>query len=159
MDNTSYINAEIYIKEKDINKKIRIINSYENVQRELKSYEIDEQKNEKKIKKCKIKIDGESIPFCYFYRFNESGKYHIQYSFSIKLTNINYMFYRCCSLTNIDLSNFNTQNVECMSDMFHGCSSLTNIDLSNFNTQKVTDMSDMFYGCSSLIKMIKKYIN
>ena len=36
--------------------------------------------------------------------------------------------------------------------MFHGCSSLTNINLSNFNTQNVTNMSWMFYGCSSLTK-------
>ena len=34
MDNTSYINAEIYIKEEDINKDIRIINSFENVKNE-----------------------------------------------------------------------------------------------------------------------------
>ena len=34
--------------------------------------------------------------------------------------------------------------------MFYKCSSLTNIDLSNFNTQNVTNMEDMFYGCSSL---------
>ena len=42
------------------------------------------------------------------------------------------MFYECNSLTNIDLSNFNTQNVTNMSYMFYECSSLTNIDLSNF---------------------------
>ena len=37
-----------------------------------------------------------------------------------------------------------------MYDMFSRCESLTNIDLSNFNTQNVTDMSDMFWGCESL---------
>ena len=42
------------------------------------------------------------------------------------------MFYECNSLKNIDLSNFNTQNVINMSRMFYGCKSLTNIDLSNF---------------------------
>ena len=36
--------------------------------------------------------------------------------------------------------------------MFAGCESLTNINLSNFNTQNVTNMSDMFYGCKSLKK-------
>ena len=40
-----------------------------------------------------------------------------------------YMFYECNSLTNIDLSNFNTQNVIDMNSMFYGCKSLTNIDL------------------------------
>ena len=39
-----------------------------------------------------------------------------------------------------------------MSGMFYKCSSLTNINLSNFNTQNVTDMSGMFDGCSSLKK-------
>ena len=41
------------------------------------------------------------------------------------------MFSGCNSLTNIDLSNFNTQNVTNMSYMFYKCSSLTNINLSN----------------------------
>ncbi len=96
--------------------------------------------NEKDIKKCEIKINGESIPFCYLYKFNKSGKYLIQYSFSIKLTNTNSMFYECSSLTNIDLSNFYTQNVTNMSNMFYGCNSLSNINLSNFNTQNVTNV-------------------
>ena len=60
------------------------------------------------------------------------------------------MFSDCQSLTNINLSNFNTQNVTNMSYMFYDCSSLTNINLSNFNTQNVTNISIMFYGCSSL---------
>ena len=37
-----------------------------------------------------------------------------------------------------------------MSWMFFGCESLTNIDLSNFNTQNVMDMSGMFRECESL---------
>ena len=38
------------------------------------------------------------------------------------------MFYDCKSLINIDLSNFNTQNVTNMKNMFYKCKSLTNID-------------------------------
>ena len=111
MGSTNYINAEIYIKEEDINKNIRIINSYENAKKEylLKDEETDNIKeNEKEIKNCKIKINGKSIPFCYFYKFNKSGKYHIKYSFSNKLTNINCMFTGCSCLINIGLSNLNT---------------------------------------------------
>ena len=48
------------------------------------------------------------MPFSYFHRFKEKGKYLIKYSFSDNLIKINYMFYGCKSLTNIDLSNFNT---------------------------------------------------
>ena len=36
--------------------------------------------------------------------------------------------------------------------MFFECSSLTNIDLSNFNTNNVTDMSGMFSECNKLTK-------
>ena len=39
-----------------------------------------------------------------------------------------------------------------MSGMFYGCSSLQSIDLSSFNTTNVEDMGCMFYGCSSLKK-------
>ena len=60
------------------------------------------------------------------------------------------MLKECSSLTNINLSNFNTNNVTDMSGMFSGCKSLTNINLSNFNTNNVTNMICMFSGCSSL---------
>ena len=59
------------------------------------------------------------------------------------------MFKWCESLTNIDLTNFNTKNVRDMRDMFNGCKSLTNLNLSSFNTLKVRSMEYMFYGCKS----------
>ena len=62
------------------------------------------------------------------------------------------MFYGCSSLTNINLSNFNTNNVNDMSYMFYVCSSLTNINLSNFNIIYVIDASGMFNGCKKLNK-------
>ena len=152
-DNTNYINAEIYIKEELINKKIRIINSFDNYKKEneIKDKETDNiYENEKEIKRCKIKINEKLIDFSYYYKFNQKGKYNIKYSLPSKLKNMSYMFRECNSLTNIDLSNFNTQKVTNMRKMFYGCNSLTNINLSNFNTQKVTDMSYMFSGCNSL---------
>ena len=68
-----------------------------------------------------------------------------------------WMFSNCSSLTNINLANFNTQNVTNMSHMFYNCSSLTNINLSNFNnTKHVTNMKHMFYECNSLIKKYRR---
>ena len=63
---------------------------------------------------------------------------------------MSYMFYRCNSLNNLDVSGFNTQNVIDMSYMFFECKSLKNLDLSKFNTRKVTDMKSMFRGCTLL---------
>ena len=150
--------AELTIKEEDINKNIRIINSYEEYIREENSkneeyiikYE-NRYENEKEIKdKCKIEINGKIIPFYYYYTFKEKGKYLIKYLFSKNLTKTNYMFCECECISNIDLSNFDTQKVTDMSWMFSDCKSLTNINLSNLNTQNVTDISGMFWGCNSL---------
>ena len=60
------------------------------------------------------------------------------------------MLFKCNSLTNIKLYNFNIQNITNMSGMFSLCNSLTNINLSNFNTQNVTNMSSMLSYCKSL---------
>ena len=69
---------------------------------------------------------------------------------------MNYMFYGCSSLKELNLSNFNTNNVKDMRSMFFGCSSLKELNLSNFNTNNVRDMIKMFYGCSNeLIKKIE----
>ena len=56
------------------------------------------------------------------------------------------MFQECSSLTNLDLSSFNTSNVTNISNMFNNNSNLTNIDLSSFDFSRVTTSSDMFYN-------------
>ena len=52
-------------------------------------------------------------------------------------------------LASINISHFNTQNVETMNGMFDGCSSLTSIDLSILNTSNVKDMTFMFGSASN----------
>ena len=63
------------------------------------------------------------------------------------------MFWKCSSITEIDLSNFNTSRVESMYNMFRDCSSLTSLNLSNFNTSQVWNFHCMFFGCSSLTSL------
>ena len=125
----NYITAEIIIKDEDMNKDIRILNSYEECLRENKIKLIKDKifNNEEEIKKCEIKINDEIIPFNYFHKFKSKGKYIIKYLFKNKLTNTRLIFQGCQLLTNINLSNFNTNNVTDMSGMFYGCSSLKDI--------------------------------
>jgi len=109
--NNNIIIGEIEIKEDDINKDIRIINSFEQYKRESKWRKDEEDdykyENEKEIKEnCKIKINNEIIPFNYFYKFNQKGKSNIEYSFLSNLTKTDYMFYDCQNLIEINLSNF-----------------------------------------------------
>ncbi len=61
-----------------------------------------------------------------------------------KVTDMSYMFYRCCKLTSIDLSDFDTSNVRSMGGMFNGCSKLSSLDLLTFKTTKDTSMTRMF---------------
>ena len=70
-----------------------------------------------------------------------------------KVTDMNYMFNDCQSLTSLDLNNFNTQNVTNMRCMFYGCKALKSLGVSNFNTQNVTRMDWMFNSCSALTSL------
>ena len=157
INNENIIIGEIYINKDDINKDIRIINSFENVKREREWINKEDDwkyENEEEIKEnIVIKINGTIIEFTYYYKFKEEGKYIIEYLFKNNLTKTDYMFSFCKSLTNLNLSNFNTQNVTNMNGMFLYCNSLTNLNLSNINTQNVNDMSDMFCGCYLLTNL------
>ena len=95
--NKNYILAELNIEEKDINKDIRIINTFEEYKRinKLKDDKDDyKYVNEKEIKEnCVIKINNKIIPFKYFYKFKEKGKYIIEYSFKNNIKNISYVLW------------------------------------------------------------------
>ena len=77
----------------------------------------------------------------------------LEYLNTEKVTDMSCMFYRCSSLTSLDVTHFNTANVTNMNCMFWGCSKLTSLDVSKFNTAKVTDMSRMFASCSKLTSL------
>ena len=159
-DNSNYIIGELYISKSDIGKKIRIINSYEEFwrydewdNRYFASFYNEKDENDKEVKNCLIEINDIKIPFSYFHEFIKEGKYKIKYTFKDLPTNCNHIFYGCSSLTNLDLSNFDTKDVINMSYMFYMCSNLTKVNLSNINTQKVNNMKLMFYNCSSLTNL------
>ena len=63
------------------------------------------------------------------------------------------MFMGCSGLKTLDVSGFNTKNVTNMTSMFSGCTSLTRLDVSNFNTENVTGMSWMFASCTELTNL------
>ena len=152
--NNNFIIGEINIFPKDINKDLQIINSYENYKRNENWNYSKEYENEKEIKEnIVIKINGKITNFSYTYKFEKEGKYIIEYLFKNNLTKTNHMFSYCESLTNLNLSNFDTQNINNMSYMFCGCISLTNLNLSNCDTQNVTNMDGLFMNCKSLINL------
>ena len=63
------------------------------------------------------------------------------------------LFLDCYTISEIDLSNFNTSNVQNMQEAFNGCKSLISINFANFDTTKVTNMHKMFMNCEKLISL------
>ena len=173
------------IKIENNNFKQRIINSYENWKKENPDeYEWNKDSirafpNEDKIKDSEIYINDIKIDFTYYYIFPNNGIYRIMYKFNQILTSINFLFYKCISLTSLDfsqfngeyitnmccsfsfcssltslnLSKFNTSKVQNMRCLFHTCNSLRNVDLSSFNTENVTNMEYMFFKCNNLLSL------
>lgn len=84
--------------------------------------------------------------FISFYRCNVSDISDDLANLDTSLvTNMNYMF-SYTSLNNLDLSNFNTENVTSMESMFYQNSYLKTINLSGFNTPKLAGTIYMIFG-------------
>ena len=96
---------------------------------------------------------------CMFYRCSSLTSLDVTHFNTAKVTNMSCMFWGCSSLTSLYLTNFNTAEVTNMSSMFASCSSLTSLYLTNFNTAKVTNMSSMFASCSSLTSLDVTHFN
>ena len=73
----------------------------------------------------------------------------------VSFTDTSLMFLNCESLTNLDLSNFDTSKVTDMSYMFRQCSNLT-LDCSHWNVDKVTNHDDFNYNAPKVIPPVWK---
>ena len=56
------------------------------------------------------------------------------------------------SLRELNVSKFNTNNVNNMEYMFYGCSSLKELNVSNFNINNIFFMRSIFAGCPDELK-------
>ena len=54
----------------------------------------------------------------------------------------------------LDLSNWDTSNLNNMAQMFYGASNLVSLNISNWNTSKVTQYTTIFRGCTKLKEII-----
>ena len=69
------------------------------------------------------------------------------------------MFYNCNSLTQLDVSNWDTSESTEMNSMFMDCTQLSAIDISNWNVEKVTTMGNMFTGANLLTDDVLDFQN
>ena len=70
-----------------------------------------------------------------------------------EVEDMNSMFYFNFALEKLDVSGFDTSRVRSMREMFDNCSSLKELDVSNFNTSNVENMRYMFYNVNKMKKL------
>ena len=76
-----------------------------------------------------------------------------------KLTNLNFVFEKCNSLKELDLSYFETKYIAELKRTFYECGNLTKINLTHFDVSKVITTEYMFYYCRSLAYLDLSYFN
>lgn len=73
----------------------------------------------------------------------------------VSFTDTSWMFSNCQSLTNLDLSNFDTSKVTYMSRMFSSCSNLT-LDCSHWNVDKAASYDNFNRNAPKVIPPVWK---
>ena len=138
-ENDNIIKCIYDIKNKDLNKDIKIYENKNYIQSKIQSVSIlSEEEQKKRIQEGK-------------YRFKKEGKYYVYFNFNNQPNNLSSMFYNCSSLSKIYIPSFPENKIMNMSNMFQGCTSLREINfLPSFNSQHVKNMSKMFLSCESL---------
>ena len=77
----------------------------------------------------------------------------LSYFDTSQVNDMDIMFHGCSNLISLNLANINTSNVISMRNMFNSCSNLVSLDLSSFDTSQVHNTDKMFSGCSNLISL------
>lgn len=75
------------------------------------------------------------------------------------ITDISYCFCGCSNITEINVSNWNVENVKKCSSVFSGCKNLKTLDLSQWNLKNATDVSALFSSSPNLIELKIKDCN
>lgn len=69
------------------------------------------------------------------------------------VVDMSYMFYNADNTVKLDLSGFDTSKVETMEAMFSNMYALKYLDVSSFSTERLVNMDAMFNNCVSLVNL------
>ena len=76
------------------------------------------------------------------------------WQFSENMTDLSFLFNNCKNITELNLSNWNVENIKHFDEMFRFCENLTTVgDISDWNLEKAGYMEKMFLKCKSLTNM------
>ena len=132
------IQLKIKIEEKYINKKIYFLDNtdnkyYINGKFEEHHHDFLKELNESNTE---IFINNNKYNYKKYFVPKKEGIYDIIIKLNIKMKDCSFMFCECNFLTEINLSSFESKDVNNTSYMFYGCDNLSDINLSTFNTKK-----------------------
>lgn len=94
-----------------------------------------------------MKLNDIIINNTQYYSFNSTGNYTLEIIFKKPLLTTEEMFKYCHELTDINLTQFHTGEVENMTDMFNGCDNLKNVNMKNIYAPKLKNIGGMFSKC------------
>ena len=115
----------------------------------VKEYELEEGENEIEII---IKDKITNLEYIFYNCTSLKNIDQLKYLDTDEINNFSYMFYECKSLSDIrSIENWNVSNGKKFSGMFKGCEILSDIKaLYKWNISNGNDFSEMFHGCKSL---------
>ena len=120
------IRLELKVENKDIGKDIYFLG--DNIKKfSGGKHKLLKELNEKNVE---LFIDNKCYKFEKYFKPEKEGIYNILINLkNINLKDCSGMFFNCLNLTNIDLSNFDTSNINRMDYMFLDCNNLADINL------------------------------
>ena len=97
-----------------------------------------------------IYINNSPIPPAKLVNLTKEGENIVILKWNSKLSNCNYMFNDCIYLLSIDLSHFDSSNINRVEFMFNNCQRVKFINLTNFNPPSVSSLFDFMHNCYAL---------
>jgi len=82
-----------------------------------------------------MSIDNKKVNKTNKYIFNDNGEHKLYIKFNISLDSAENMFNNCTTLKEIDLSEFETENITSLAGMFYRCTNLISLNLTSFKTK------------------------
>ena len=146
----------IKVKQEDIKKNIYFLENdfYFRNNKSKKFNDYNKEIKDLNEKKVELFINGNKKEnFNKYFIPDKEGEYKITIIFKNKMKDCRYMFRNCDNIKSVDLSFFDSSDVNNMSYMFGKCHYLEEVNLDNLVTDKVTDMSYIFHNCYDLKKL------
>ena len=89
-----------------------------------------------------------------FFESPKDGFIKLKVYFFVPIPSLDFLFFDCEDLINVDLSNINTTDMTRISYTFYNCKNLEEVNMTSIETSNVEYMEFLFAGCENLVNII-----